>query len=113
MRIIRKFKVRDNQKNEFDKFYLNYKFTHRISTDDINKINEQVNKEIKIMENYYINMMYQLACQTPTDIYLHLPKLMKYSLECLHLTEMGIREVVSTWAFVKSYPKKLVNFISS
>ena len=48
MRVIRKFKVRDNQKNEFDKFYLNYKFTHRISTDDINKINEQVNKEIKI-----------------------------------------------------------------
>ncbi|HEX5186514.1 MAG TPA: hypothetical protein VFV86_06450, partial [Nitrososphaeraceae archaeon] len=44
------------------------------------------------------------------DIKEHLPTLRKYAQECEHITEMGVRSVVSTWAFLSGYPKKLVSY---
>lgn len=46
---------------------------------------------------------------TPTDIHLHLPALLTWSLNCDHITEMGVRSVVSTWAFMAAKPKRLVS----
>lgn len=44
----------------------------------------------------------------PSDIYLHLPKLREYAEQCDHITEMGVRGVVSTWAFLSSKASKVV-----
>lgn len=48
-----------------------------------------------------INQLYQ----TPSDINEHLPTLLKYGHECEHITEMGVRGIISTWAFLGSAPK--------
>lgn len=46
-----------------------------------------------------IESNYQSQCSTWSDIYEHLPTLSKYTSECQHVTEMGMRSVVSSWAF--------------
>ena len=45
--------------------------------------------------------MYTQLCKTPSDINEHLPALAKLASECSHITEMGVRYCVSTWAFVE------------
>jgi hypothetical protein len=42
---------------------------------------------------------YHQACTTPSDINEHLPTLYRYALECEHVTECGVRTVVSSYAF--------------
>ena len=46
--------------------------------------------------------------QTPSDINEHLETLLKYSSGCKHITEMGTREITSTWAFLAGEPTKFV-----
>jgi hypothetical protein len=46
-----------------------------------------VNLEAKLNELYL----------TPSDINEHIPTILKYGQECEHITEMGVRWVVSTW----------------
>lgn len=46
---------------------------------------------------------------TPSDINEHLPTLKKYAEECDHITEMGVRWVVSTFAFMMGKPKTLIS----
>lgn len=48
-----------------------------------------------------IEANYQAQCNTYSDIYEHLKKLAQYTSECQHITEMGMRSVVSSWAFAK------------
>ena len=55
-----------------------------------------------ILETYY-----EERCKKPSDINEHLPTLKKYSEECEHITEMGVRWVVSTFAFLMGKPKKI------
>ena len=57
----------------------------------------------KILEQY------EHHANTISDINEHLPTLRRYSEECEHITEMGVRTVVSTWAFLAAKPKKLVS----
>jgi predicted O-methyltransferase YrrM len=45
--------------------------------------------------------MYRELCNTPSDINEHLPTLRDLASECKHVTEMGVRYVVSTFAFVE------------
>ena len=42
---------------------------------------------------------YHTACTTPSDINEHLPTLYRYARECSHVTECGVRFVVSSYAF--------------
>ena len=56
----------------------------------------------KILEKY-TNL-----CQTPSDINEHLPVIKKYAQQCEHITEMGIRYIVSTWAMLAAKPKKII-----
>ena len=42
------------------------------------------------------------------DICEHFPLMLKYGKECEHITEFGVRDVVSTWGWVGSNPKKLI-----
>lgn len=45
--------------------------------------------------------MFRELCNTPSDINEHLPTLAGLAKECKHVTEMGVRYIVSTWAFVE------------
>lgn len=43
------------------------------------------------------------------DIKEHLPTLKEYSMGCDVIVEMGVRSIVSTWAFLAGYPTKLTS----
>jgi len=51
--------------------------------------------------------IYNNLCNEKSDINEHLPTLKKYAEKCDHITEMGVRSVVSTWAFLLGRPKYL------
>ena len=54
-----------------------------------------------------IEEKYTQLCMESSDINEHLPVLKKYAEECSHITEMGTRYVVSTWAFLFGNPKSM------
>ena len=56
-----------------------------------------------------LNEIYEKMCEKPSDINEHLPTLKKYASECDHITEMGVRTVVSTYALMMGKPKKLIS----
>jgi hypothetical protein len=56
-----------------------------------------------------ITEQFQLRVNTPSDINQHMEALKTYASECEHITEMGVRTVVSTWAFLEAKPKRLVS----
>ena len=54
-----------------------------------------------------VNQLYN----TRSDINEHLPTIIKYGQECNHITEMGVRSILSTWGWLASAPKeKLVSY---
>lgn len=57
-----------------------------------------------------INEIVDTLHKTPNDINEHMPTLVKYSKECDHITEMGVRGIGSTWAFLAGQPKRLVSY---
>lgn len=60
-----------------------------------------MNKD-EILDNYI------KAKLTPSDINEHIETLFNLAKEVEHITEMGVRNVVSTWAFMLRNPKKLI-----
>lgn len=44
---------------------------------------------------------YSLYCQLPSDIYEHLPTLRRFASECSSAIELGVRDMVSTWAILQ------------
>tara|TARA_R110000822_G_scaffold20072_1_gene64797 strand:+ start:1214 stop:1804 length:591 start_codon:yes stop_codon:yes gene_type:complete len=42
---------------------------------------------------------------TPSDINEHFPTIIRYGQECDHITEMGVRSILSTWGWLASAPK--------
>lgn len=50
------------------------------------------------------------AKHTRSDINEHLVTLKRYAETCDHVTEMGVRWVTSTWAFLAARPKRLVSY---
>lgn len=53
---------------------------------------------------------YDELCNTPSDINEHLPVLREYASMCNHITEMGVRGVVSTYAFLMGTPAKTIGY---
>lgn len=53
---------------------------------------------------------YNYNKNTPGDIHEHMETIYKHALECDHITEMGVRGVVTTWAFLLARPKKLISY---
>lgn len=53
---------------------------------------------------------YNEKCQKESDINEHLPTLKKYADECDHIVEMGVRDMVSTYAFMMGKPKRLISY---
>lgn len=58
--------------------------------------------------NKIIEKCNQLS-EIPSDINEHLFTLKKYAEECETIVEMGVRHIVSTWAFLSGNPKKLTS----
>jgi len=52
---------------------------------------------------------YNNLTNTPSDINEHLPVLKEYAEKCEHVTEMGVRWVVSTFALILAKPKNLIS----
>ena len=57
-----------------------------------------------------LQQKYDELCATRSDINEHLPKLKEYAEKCDHITEMGVRGVVSTYAFLMGKPSKLIGY---
>lgn len=57
-----------------------------------------------------LELKYLNKCSLPSDINEHLPTLMRYAEECDHVTEMGVRWVVSTYAFMMGRPKRMISY---
>jgi hypothetical protein len=53
---------------------------------------------------------YDEKCAQPSDIHELLPYLYQYAKECEHITEMGVRNPTSTYAFLAANPKKLISY---
>lgn len=49
-----------------------------------------------------IEAKYQERCNTPSDIFEHLPTLYEYGKKVRHITECGVRSVVSSYAFANA-----------
>jgi len=47
---------------------------------------------------------------TPSDINEHLPTLKRYAEKCEHITEMGVRWCVSSYALLAANPKRMVSY---
>ena len=56
-----------------------------------------------------IEEQFQLRVNSPSDINEHLETIKRYASDCEHITEMGVRWVVSTWALLAAKPKRLVS----
>lgn len=56
-----------------------------------------------------IDIMYETKVSTPSDINEHLPVLCGLSTN-KRVIEMGVRDVVSTWAFLKGTPISLISY---
>lgn len=54
---------------------------------------------------YNLHTLVNKLYQTPSDINEHFPAMIKYGSECDHITEMGVRGVYSTWAWLACNPK--------
>jgi|2_EtaG_2_1085320.scaffolds.fasta_scaffold12878_2 hypothetical protein len=52
------------------------------------------------MKSDEITKYYEQMHNTPSDINEHLPTLRKYASKCKHITEMGVRQVFSTWGLI-------------
>ena len=52
---------------------------------------------------------YRKRCIKPSDINEHLPILRAYTEDCESVVELGVRSVVSTWAFLAGHPKKMLS----
>jgi len=53
---------------------------------------------------------YNRAERTPSDIDMFIPTLRQYSEACEHVTEFGVRWIVSTWGLLSGLPKRMVSY---
>jgi hypothetical protein len=45
-----------------------------------------------------------------SDINEHIPTIVEYATKCKHITEMGVRGIISTWAWLAGKPEKLIAY---
>lgn len=59
---------------------------------------------------YDLEQIVNRIYQTPSDINEHIPTFIEYGSQCETITEMGVRAISSTWAWLGSAPKKLTSY---
>jgi hypothetical protein len=57
-----------------------------------------------------LDEVYYNKCRIESDINEHLPVLREYGEKVNHITEMGVRDIVSTYAFLAARPKQMVSY---
>lgn len=57
-----------------------------------------------------VNELYMRAVSTPSDIWEHIPTLFRLGRLVEHITEFGARQGVSTAAFLRAQPRRLVSY---
>jgi hypothetical protein len=57
-----------------------------------------------------LETIYKQKCESDSDINELLPILKKYAEKSEHITEMGVRTVVSTYALMMGKPKRLISY---
>lgn len=62
-----------------------------------------------MLKRSVIDTKYVERCANWSDIYEHLPTLARYASECNHITECGVRSVVSSYAFAHALKNKKEN----
>ena len=56
-----------------------------------------------------ITEIYESKCNDNSDIRQHMPTLKEYAEKCEVIIELGVRSIVSTWAFLMGKPKVLIS----
>lgn len=56
-----------------------------------------------------IESIYEAKCNDNSDICQHLPTLKEYAEKCDTIVELGVRSIVSTWAFLIGKPASLIS----
>lgn len=56
-----------------------------------------------------LNIKYDHAANTTSDINEHIPTLKKYAMECNFIVELGVRGIVSSWGLLAGLPNKMVS----
>jgi len=56
-----------------------------------------------------VEQRFTALSQIPSDMNEHMPVLRYYADQCIHVTELGVRKGVSTWAFLSSMAKRVVS----
>ena len=79
-----------------------------LCSNDFNKLFHKLENNKIFM--YDLEKIVNTLYNTPSDINEHIPTLIKYSSECCHITEMGVRDINSTWAFLGTAPKNLISY---
>ena len=66
----------------------------------------------KLREKYKETLedVYNFCLTIPTETKEHFPTLRKYASKCSHITEMGVRDVFSTYAFLVEKPERMVGY---
>ena len=67
-------------------------------------------KKQKTDPPHTIQYAYDWCLMNARDIYEHIPILKQYASEVKHITEFGVRDVISTWAFLAGRPEKLISY---
>lgn len=57
-----------------------------------------------------VDDIYNQRCVEPGDIYELLPLLYKYASKCSHVTEFGVRSLVSTYALLAARPHTVISY---
>jgi hypothetical protein len=87
-----------NQTDEDVQELLKIPHFHYVTNDSAKWFRQLVNT---YMDESTIGQNYTVRCNTDSDINEHLPTLKKYAEECTHITECGVRSVVSSYAFAR------------
>lgn len=74
-----------------------------LSPEEISQVKDQ--RVISDLEKAYERKCFEIS-----DINEHLPILKVLSSKCSHVTEMGVRGIVSTYAFLSGLPKKMISY---
>jgi hypothetical protein len=56
-----------------------------------------------------ITEIFEAKCKDNSDICEHMPILKEYAEKCETIVELGVRSIVSTWAFLAGKPKQLIS----
>jgi cephalosporin hydroxylase len=70
---------------------------------------QYIRKVTRPAQQLTLSDKYIVRAQTPSDINEHLPTLLSYGMDCNHITECGVRSVVSSYAFAVALKNKSPN----